>query len=123
MPYNVHLPPRARLTSCSCLRCCSSSELESFCSALCCLACDEGEEEDHEDQEEEGFFLPPAADSGEEDYKCEVCLNTLPGYVAASTSEELRPIVSEYGMFTLQEQEDFLECLLTKFHPQVCSSS
>jgi len=97
---------RANLTPCACSRCCDRTELKSFTSAMACLACDNVT----------GLFLPPAADTSETDYQCDLCLGDIPEYVAARTTQELRPIVAEYRMFDLDEQEDFLNCLLTKFH-------
>jgi len=97
---------RTNLTPCACSRCCDRTELKSFTSAMACLACDNVT----------GLFLPPAANTSETDYQCDLCLGDIPEYVAARTTQELRPIVAEYRMFDLDEQEDFLNCLLTKFH-------
>jgi len=104
--YHRRASLRASLTSCTCSRCCDRTELKSFTSAMACLAC----------ENITGLFLPPAADTSETDYQCDLCLGDIPDYVAARTTQELRPIVAEYQMFDLDEQEDFLNCLLTKFH-------
>jgi len=93
---------------CCCPRCCSPTELGSFSSALCCLAC----------ENILGYFLPPgkAADTHQAHYTCNICEYKLPEKLAIKATQELIPIVQEFRMFGIEEQEDFVDNLLTKFH-------
>eukprot|EP00092_Neocalanus_flemingeri_P034458 GFUD01037469.1.p1 GENE.GFUD01037469.1~~GFUD01037469.1.p1 ORF type:complete len:462 (-),score=138.23 GFUD01037469.1:36-1421(-) len=92
--------------NCSCPRCCSPTELGSFSSALCCLAC----------ENILGYFLPPDPADTMPQYTCNKCQYQIPEKLAIKATQELIPIVQEYNMFGIEEQEDFLDSLLTKFH-------
>jgi len=91
---------------CFCERCCSPTELGGLTSALCCLAC----------ENILGFFLPPHPAESVPHYTCNICEYRIPETLASKATQELIPIVQEFSMFDIDEQADFLENLLTKFH-------
>ena len=91
---------------CFCERCCSTTELGALTSALCCLAC----------ENILGFFLPPHPAESVPHYTCNICEYMIPETMASKATQELIPIVQEFSMFDIDEQADFLDNLLTKFH-------